>query len=259
MPRTSEQAEQRRRRLQQMIQEDGNVSVTAAAKSLDVSAMTIRRDLKVLGEAGATIRCYGGAVASERISFEFEFDERRQNNLAEKRRIGTAAAGRIHSGQTVMLDTGTTTLHVAMALVERNIPCTVITSSLVIASTMWGRERIELILLGGQVRHRSPDLFGPATEIMLDRLTADLAILGADAIDPARGCFCNDLAGARVAEKMAAIASKTVVVADHTKFENAGAARYLPIGGVDTLITGKGAAPRLVRALRGRGVSVSCQ
>jgi len=259
MPRSSEQAEERRRLLKQRIQETGNISVTKTAEALGVSAMTIRRDLKVLDESGDAIRCYGGAVVSERITFEFEFDERHQCNLEEKKRIGSATVGHIQPGQTIMLDTGTTTLEVAKALVKQDIPCTVITSSLVIASVLWGWERIDLMLVGGQVRHRSPDLVGPAAEIILDRLTADIAILGADAIDPARGCFSADLAGASVEEKMAAGARKIIVVADHTKFGRTGTARYLPMKKVDLLITGKGADSKIVRGLRRKGISVYCQ
>jgi len=218
--------------------------------------MTIRRDLKAMETTGVLVRCYGGALAAQRISFEFAFDERRRRRLAEKARIGAVAAGRVRPGQTIMLDTGTTTLQVARALARRGVGCRVITSSLVIASELWGRAGIELMLAGGQVRPGSPDLVGPMTEIMLDRFTADVAFLGSDGIDADRGCFAGDAEAARVCQKMAAGARRVVVVADSCKLGSAGAVRFLNIADIHELITDKAADGSFVRGLRRKGVRV---
>jgi DeoR/GlpR family transcriptional regulator of sugar metabolism len=251
-----QQAAKRRRELVRLMQSGASVSTAAMAERFGVSPMTIRRDLKALEESGAAIRSYGGAVAAQRITFEFEFDERRRSRLPEKRRIGRAAAGMIRDGQTVFLDTGTTTLELARALAARHVQCLVATSSLVVAGELWSRDGIELLLLGGRVRRGSPDLVGPATELMLDRLTADLAFIGADAIAPGRGSFADDAEAARVAERMAAHARRVVVVADTSKLGATAPFLAVPTEGIHELITDAAAHPA-VAALRQKGVAVT--
>lgn len=219
--------------------------------------MTIRRDLKELQKSGLATPCYGGAMAAQRISFEFAIDKRHQANLAQKQRIGRAACVNIRDGQIVFLDTGTTTLEVARALSERDIHCTVITGSLVIASELWGKGNIELQILGGRVRQNNPDLVGPYSDSMLDRFAADVAILGSDGIDPARGVFAGDLEIARIAEKMACNARKAIVVADSSKLGQAGLARFLKIKDMHEFVTGKGASVADVKKLRAQGVKVT--
>lgn len=250
MPRSPVQAERRRRELAEMLARGRGVSTAAAAKRFGVAPMTIRRDLQALAAAGTAVRSYGGAVPARRITFEFAFDERHERHHAAKVRIGAAAAADVEPGQTVFLDTGTTTLEMARALARRGLPCRVATSSLVVASELWAHETIELLLVGGRVRRGSPDLVGPGTELMLERLTADTAFLGTDGIDPARGCFARDIEAARVAERMAAGARRRVVLADASKLGAAGGAKYLDLADLDELITDRSAARRTVAAIR---------
>ncbi len=227
------------------------------ARRFEVSQMTIRRDLNALEESGLAIRCYGGAMPAQRITFEFAFDERRRRHLAEKERIGREAAGRVEGGWKVFLDTGTTTLQVARALSTSGVPCTAVTSSLVIASELWGSADVELMLVGGRVREGSPDLVGPATELLLRKLSADIAFLGSDGIDPERGFFAGDVETARVAERMVEGARRAVVVADRSKLGVPAAARYARCEDIRELITDRDAAPGAVEDLQSRGVRVT--
>ncbi len=240
-----------------MLAQDQSVSTMQAARRFGVNPMTIRRDLKVLEDSGLAVRCYGGAVSAQRITLEFAFDQRRRRHMKEKARIGTAAAEQVEPGQLVFLDTGTTTLEVARALARRRIPCQIATSSLVVASEIWGHEEIELMLLGGRARRGSPDLAGPGTELMLERLTADVAFMGSDGVDPTRGCFAYEVETARVCEQMAAHARRVVVVADRSKLGLAGSVRYLKIEGIHELITDHGADRSVVAALQQKGVKVT--
>ncbi|MFH0963520.1 MAG: DeoR/GlpR family DNA-binding transcription regulator [Planctomycetota bacterium] len=257
MSRSSAQAHKRRRELFALLLRHENISTSEMALRFRVNPMTIRRDLKLLEESGHALRSYGGAVAAQRITFEFAFDQRRRNHLAEKQRIGAAAAAMIEEGQTLFIDTGTTTLMVAKALARATAHCTVVTSSLVIASELWTHSSVELVLLGGRVRQGSPDLVGPGTEMMLDRLTADIAFLGSDGIDLARGSFAGDIEAARVAQRMAASARRVVIVADSSKLGVAGAACYMKSEEMQELITDRGADPSVVAELVRRGVRVT--
>lgn len=251
------QAELRRRELLKILERQENVNTVEVARHFGVNPMTIRRDLRMLEESGQVLRCYGGAVAAQRITFEFEFDERQNRNLEFKQRIGQVAAGLIESGQTVFLDTGTTTLEVARALARRDVACSVLTCSLVVASELWGRSQIELNLLGGRVRQGSPDLVGPVTEMLVDKFTADIAFIGADGIDPKRGCFVNDMEIAGISERMSAHARRLVVVADHEKLRQAGKIRHIGMDEFKELVTNSEADKKLVEALRRQGVRVT--
>lgn len=251
------QAELRRRELLKILERQENVNTLAVARHFGVNPMTIRRDLQMLEKTGQVLRCYGGAVAAQRITFEFEFDERQNHNLECKRRIGQAAAELVEAGQAVFLDTGTTTLEVARALARRDIACSVFTCSLVVASELWGRSRIELNLLGGRVRQGSPDLVGPVTEMLVDRFTADLAFIGADGIDFERGCFVNDAEIAGISERMSSHARRLIVVADHDKLDRSGRIRHIGMEDFKELITDDQADKATVAALRQHGVHVT--
>lgn len=251
---TSPQA--RRREVARLLTQGEQVSTAALAERFGVSAMTIRRDLGELQRAGVAVRTHGGAVAAQRITFEFAFDERRRRHLAEKERIGCAAARLVEAGQAILLDTGTTTLQVARAIGRLATRCSVVTSSLVIASELWACEGVELMLLGGLVRRDSPDLVGPATELMLGQLQADMAFIGADALNVERGTFAREMDAARVAAGMAQHARRTVVVADSSKLTAAAPFLSVSAGQIDALVTDDAAAEDELEPLRSRGVEL---
>jgi DeoR/GlpR family transcriptional regulator of sugar metabolism len=117
----------------------------------------------------------------------------------------------------ITLDTGTTTLEVARAIIGiKNL--TVLTSSLVIASTLYPYDNIELVLLGGTVRQGNPDLSGWLTEENLKRFRVDMAILGADGADR-NGIYTSDVNVARISQSMILSAKHVVSVMDHRKFQ----------------------------------------
>jgi DeoR family transcriptional regulator of aga operon len=257
MPRTPDQAHRRQRALREMLARGDRLSTVRLAARLGVAPMTIRRDLDALQKDGALVRTHGGALTPRRITFAFAFEKRRQRHLAEKRRIGAEAARRVRAGQTVLLDTGTTTLEVARALAARALPCRVATSSLVVASILWGRSPVNLVLLGGRVRQGSPDLVGPGTEVMLGTLVADIAFIGSEGLDPVLGSHAEDPDAARVTVRMAANARRVVCVADASKLGRTGPVRCLALTDLDELITDRAADRPLVADLRTRGVRVS--
>jgi DeoR/GlpR family transcriptional regulator of sugar metabolism len=257
MPRTPDEARRRQTALTEMLARGERLSTARLADRLGVAPMTIRRDLDALQRDGTAVRTHGGAVTARRITFSFAFETRRQRHLAEKRRIGSEAARRVRAGETVFLDTGTTTLEVARALVARAIPCRVATSSLVVASILWNRPPVELTLLGGRVRQSSPDLVGFGTELLLDRTVADIAFVGSEGLDPVHGSHAEDPEAAHVTERMAANARRVVCVADASKLGHAGPARCLATADLDELITDRRADRGVVAALKARGIKIT--
>jgi len=219
----------------------GEVGVAELAAHFHVAAMTIRRDLEHLARQGRVTRTHGGAMLAAPSIVAFAFHDRRQSRLAEKQAIAQAASRLVQPGMTVILDTGTTTLELARLL--DGIPgLRVLTSSLAIASTLLTNEGQELVLLGGTVSKSSPDLSGPLTVENLGSFRAELAFIGADAVDRL-GFYTSGLQIAQVSRAMIANAERTVLLADSGKFCGNAFVRIAGWEAVDQLIVDDGLAP----------------
>ena len=208
---------QRMQAIREALLQGKEVTIDVLAKQLKVSGMTIRRDMEQLENQGDIIRTYGGAVLAQRLTFEFSFRDQEHSHNAQKRAIAQQAAALIQNGQVVILDTGTTTLHIAQALVGKQ-DVTLITTSLAIVSKVQISPGIKIVLLGGFLRRGSPDMHGPLTEQNIEQFKADIAFMGADAIDDQGTTYTSDLQVLNLDRKMAANAARVVVVADSSKF-----------------------------------------
>jgi len=235
----------RHARILEALAASGEATVQQLATRFGVSVMTIRRDLAELEGQGELARTHGGAMLSRAGIIEFSFKEKADRNAVEKQAIARETARLVRSGMTLTLDTGTTTLEVARAIA--GIPdLTVLTSSLAIASALYGRPNIALVLAGGAVRTGNPDLSGWLTEENMKRFRVDIACIGADGADR-DGVFTTDAGVARVSQAMLAGAHETVLVADHTKFEKPAFVRFASWSDIDRVITGA-AVPASTRA-----------
>ena len=233
----------------------GECGVDQLARQFGVTGMTIRRDLQALADAGRAIRTHGGAAPTARVSFEFRFLEHTGRRRQAKEAIAASAAELVEPGQSVMLDSGTTTLAVARQL-KRKPGLTVITTSLPIASELYGCEEVDVMLLGGLLRRDSPDLTGSITEGNLDSLHADLAFLGADGIDAEGRVYNQAPALARMLAKMADAADRVYAVADSSKLGRKALMRFGDLSQWDGLITDNGADDSLLAQLGRNGVRV---
>jgi DeoR/GlpR family transcriptional regulator of sugar metabolism len=245
----------RQKQICELIAERGECAIEELAARFGVSGMTVRRDLQALADQGRVIRTHGGAAMAERISFEFEFLHRVRDNQPAKSAIAEAAAAQIADGESVMLDSGTTTLELAKRLRGRQ-RLTVITSSLPIAAALQYDGQIEVLLLGGRLRASSPDLAGALTESNLETLRADVAILGADAIDSQGGVYQESPEVARMLTKMAASANRVLVVADSSKLGKTALWRFGRLADWTALITDAAADRSVLAALKKAGVRV---
>lgn len=245
----------RHSRILDLLTAQGEVQVAELASSLGVSDMTIRRDLDALALDGKVIRTHGGAALSGRVVFDFQFMQRTQEQEEAKRQIAEVATSLVQEGQSVLLDSGTTTLAVSRALKTKK-RLTVITTSLPIASELQSCEMIDLILLGGSLRREAPDLIGPLTESNLEQLKADVAFIGADAVDSNGQVYNQSMAVARMLTRMALAARKVYVVADSTKIGKTALARYGNVNGWGGLITDHGLNSVQYAALKRAGCTV---
>jgi DeoR/GlpR family transcriptional regulator of sugar metabolism len=247
--------ETRQKRICELIARRGECSIEELVERLAVSGMTVRRDLQTLAAQGKVIRTHGGAALGERVSFEFEFLNRVREHQAAKEAIAAAAAAQVKDGESVMLDSGTTTLELAKRLRGKR-GLTVITSSLPNAAQLQYDQQIEVLLLGGRLRASSPDLAGALTEANLDTLRADVAFLGADAIDRQGAVYQESPELARMLTKMAASAGRVFVVADSSKLGKSALWRFGRLQDWAALITDAAADRSIVTSLTRAGVRV---
>ncbi len=239
---------------QELLRAD-EVSIDGLAGRFRVSGMTIRRDLELLESRGDVIRTHGGAALAKRLTFEFSFREKQNRNSRQKSRIAGQAAARVEDGQVVILDTGTTTLEIARQLMERR-NVTVITTSLAIVSALQFAAGVRTVLLGGFLRGGSPDLHGPLTEQSIEMFRADIAFMGADAVDLDGNTYADDLQVVNLDRKMAANATRVIVVADSSKLGRNGMCRVLGAADYDMILSDAGLPKDVLKQLAKKGVHV---
>lgn len=232
----------------------GSVAVADLSERLDVSAATVRRDLEYLEEQHLLTRTHGGAVA-QMVSYELPLRYKSARRQEEKRRIGQAAASRVHDGAVIGLTGGTTTTEVAREIVDRQL--TVVTNALNIASELAVRPNIKLVVTGGIARPESYELVGPLADGTLADLHLDVAFIGADGITAADGLTTHHEVEAHTDRALMDRASHVVVVADGSKLGRVAFARICPISAVHELVTDAEANDEELLGLREVGLDVT--
>jgi len=245
----------RQDRICELIARHGECSIEDLVSQLDVSGMTVRRDLQTLARQGKVIRTHGGAALAERVSFEFDFLKRVKEHETAKEAIAVAAATRVEDGQSVMLDSGTTTLAVAKQLRGKR-GLTVVTTSLPVAAQLQYEPEIKVLLLGGYVQASSPDLAGALTEANLETLHADVAFIGVHGIDRRGEVYQESPEVARMLTKMANAVDRVFAVADSSKLGRKGLARFGRLQDWAAVITDAAADRSFLALLRKAGVRV---
>jgi DeoR family fructose operon transcriptional repressor len=223
-------------------------------RELDASESSVRRDLDQLEAENLLKRVYGGAVplhSSGNGSFDFTVESGRFSD--EKSRIARLTAGLIEDGQTVILDGGSTVAAVAGELAGK--PLHIVTNSLPIAETLEARRNIELTLTGGYLDPRIRVMLGPLCEQMLGLIRADVLIMGIGSVSEA-GFSNNNTLVVGSEQKMIEIASRVIIVADHTKFGRGAMIPVAPLDSVHTVVSDSALAPEYVGMLRGKGIEV---
>lgn len=254
--------------LLEMLATDGRIEIDDAAGRLQVSSATIRRDLDELADQQLLVRDRGGAVPHS-VSYDLPLRYKSSRHADEKRRIAAIAAGLVVPGGVVGLNGGTTTTEVARALATRSdlnhhadntdstpAQITVVTNALNIANELAVRPHIKLVVTGGVARPQSYELSGPLAQPVIEQLTLDIAIIGADAISADTGASTNNENEAAVNRELTRRARKVVVVADTSKLGRSAFARICPASEIDVLVTGAAANRHAVEALREAGIEI---
>jgi DeoR family transcriptional regulator, aga operon transcriptional repressor len=246
-------AEGRRRKILELVEQAGQVTIHDVVNRFAVSAVTARSDLDALSAGGVVLRSHGGAVRYEATQ-DYPLKLKATLHRAEKSRIGQAAAGLVAPNETIILDSGTTTAEIAKSLKRSRIKVTVITSALNIANELADAPEISLIMLGGLLRTISYSFVGPQAEAMLRDLHADRLFLAVDGFDLELGPFTPDVLEAQLNGLMMKMSKEVTVVADSTKLGRRSLFRIGPVENVHRLITDSRAAEEFIYALREKGV-----
>lgn len=244
-------AAERQFRMRELFATQEFVEAESLCRQFHASESTIRRDLIDLESQGVLRRVHGGAISLLTRDESFDLQRLGVSAREEKQRIGRAAAAQIHDGQTLILGPGTTTLEVARNLIGRRIQ--VITNSIPAAQTFWECKTVEVTLTGGYLYPRGGVLMGPFCEQMLDKVAADVLVLGLAGIS-ANGMSNSNSLTVHAEQKMIEVSKKVIVVADHTKFGRESMAQLAPLDVIDVLISDKNLSPEHQRALEAKGV-----
>jgi DeoR family transcriptional regulator of aga operon len=247
-----------------LLAEDGQIEVDDLVRKLAVSPATARRDLDALASQHLLTRTRGGA-RSQSVAYDLPIRYRHEQHAPEKQRIAQAAVRLVAPGAVVGLCGGTTSTAVAEALGARpdlmepspHPNLTVVTNAINIAAQLLMRPQIKTVLTGGVVHTRSYELVGPYSDVVLGRITMDIAFIGVNGIDPVVGPTVHDENEASINSLMAERAARTVLVADSSKIgRRAFATLELPSATTTTLITDAGITEEQRLAFVERGFEV---
>ncbi|MHA6631794.1 DeoR/GlpR family DNA-binding transcription regulator [Pseudonocardia sichuanensis] len=223
---------------------EGPLPVEELATTFGVSPATVRRDLEQLRSAGRITRTYGGAVLGG-AGAELSIRQRELSNAREKDAIARAAAELARPGALVLLDAGSTTERVARQI--RTIPeLTVVTNGVAATRTLLEYGDTEIVVLGGRLRRINQTISGAPAEQMVRGLYADIAFIGADALDPRRGVASRTLEQSVLKSLMADHARTVAVVADSSKLTGGWTSYWSPLQRPWLLLTDDGADPELL-------------
>ena len=249
----------RRDRMLALLRERDFVRVADLAERFEVSEVTVRGDLDALADRGQLRRVRGGAVPRSAAPAERPFEEAEVAAAEQKRAIARAAAQMVESGDSIVLDVGTTTTAIAQALAARDdlTDVTVFTSSLTIALALEdATQRLTVVVTGGTLRPKQHSLVEPLAGLVLGSIHVGTAFVGCNGVDPDAGITNVNLPETEIKRMILQTSQRRVVCADGSKLGRVSLAHVCDLDDIDLLITDVDADPELVQSLRETGLEV---
>ncbi len=246
---------ERHSKIMARLAECGKVVVTDLSEEFGVSDVTIRRDLALLEKEGLIQRTHGGAICSVKSRFELSFEQKSRKNMDEKIRIAEQALSMIDDGDTIMLDSGTTTFQLAKRLGTKN-DLTVITNAINMVSELSEISGLTLIMLGGFYKPSTGATIGPLTTRDLEDIRVDKFFIGCNAVTINGGLMTADMIDAETRRAMIRSASQVIMLADSSKFGKTSFVSIVPIEKVDLIISDTKLEGKTIQSLREKGIEV---
>lgn len=247
----------RRKKIIGLLNENGSVQVQELSNLFNISTVSIRKDLKFLDQRGVVTRTYGGAFLNTETTdiTESNVGLKEKLNVISKCKIAQAAADMIVEGDSIILDSGTTTCRIAEQLHnKKNI--TVITNDLSSINHISEYKEVELVVLGGTLRRKNMNFHGTQTVKALKALHADKLFLGVDGFHIDKGITTHFEAAASLNRIMCLAATEVIVVADSSKLNKVCLYKIIEPSDVTKLITDSGISDEFKESLISIGIEV---
>lgn len=249
-------AEERKNKILQMLHDNNKLRVPDLCSAFHVSPATIRNDLRELESCGLLKRTHGGALSNQKTRFELNSYQKEISQHAEKQAIARFAANLVEDGDTIAIDTGTTTLEFARLLgAKRDI--TVVTNDIQIAAQLEQSAGATVILIGGILRKGFHCAIGPAAVRMLGEFSVDKAFLATNGISLEKGLTTPDMNQAEIKKAMLQIAGEVIVLCDSSKFGSKAFVQVAPVSAVSRIVTDQNIDERDLKAFQAKDILVS--
>lgn len=238
------------------LEKEGFVRVQELSELLNVSEVTIRKDLKDLESRKLLLRSFGSASPMSSLINDRHIDEKEKVQVDEKLRIAAAANLLLKRNDRIIIASGTTLLSFAKNITTTE-PLTVITSSVKVSLSLCYMPNIEVIQLGGTMRKSSASVIGPDAESILGELMCNKLFIGVDGIDLDFGLTTSNMGEAHLNQCMLKAAQEVIVLADSSKFGKRGFGKICNFNQIHHIITDHGAPPSAVEIMREKGIIVT--
>ena len=247
---------ERHRAILDILQLQGSVSVSDLAERLDVSEVTIRKDLSALEKQNKLYRTHGRAIPISPYIGDRHINEKEKQAVLEKRAIGMRAAKMVNEHDSILMASGTSILYAAKELIyKKNI--TIITASVSASSMLSQNKDIDVVQLGGIVRESSVSVVGSFAEDMLKYFNCSLLFMGADGVDLDFGVTTTNMMEANLNRMMMSTSQQTVLLVDSSKFGKKGFSKICDIGEIDRIITDENIPKMYLENLQELGIEVT--
>jgi len=239
MEKRRQSSAERHTQLIALLKAQGYCSVSEMSSLLNVTPMTIRRDLRILSEKHIVQVTHGGARFCASKQDEPDFSVRTHEHLAEKQAIGKRVAELfIQEGDVVGIDSGSTMIEVARNLPD--VPLTVVTASLAAANVVARNNRHQLVMLGGVLQHEASCFYSPQAVGALHTLHINKLFLATAGLLIPDGLSCSNLSDAEVKQALINSSRQVILCADSSKIGKAFLAHFASLDAIHALVTDSG-------------------
>lgn len=245
----------RRKKILEILNRDGQVRVTQLSEILGATVVTIRSDLAALERDGYLERISGGAIQTVKNYYNMEFQCRKQENMQYKKAIAVATSNLVNDGETLMINSGTTTFFTAVEL-KRHKNLNIVTNSISVAIELGAYPTFRVILLGGEINTQYSFTYGNDAMTQLKNYKADKAILSVDGISSDVGLTTYHAEEAVIDKLMMERSRKTIIVADYTKLGHESFSNIGDISSAHSWVTNECVNEQLLYEIKSFGIEV---
>lgn len=238
----------------QKLQKENYVDTVELAEELNVSSMTIRRDLGALAKDGLVTVQHGGATLNNGSLFEFNMTMKNESRMTEKLRIAQKCLQQVHNGDSIYLDAGTTVCSLAPLLKDKE-KIIVMTHSLLVMNQL-SDSHLRVIMCPGEYRYDSQAVMGTLTEEFISQFQIDTLFLGVEGVDLEHGFSVPHISDGSTKRRLVQKAKRVICMADSSKFDTSYYYSIAPLRDADMIVTDSGIHPSILERYTQAGIQI---